>query len=44
MDRFSILVGDITTSDAEAIANAANCTLLGGSGNHESRKSHIGYV
>ena len=32
MDRFSILVGDITTSDAEAIANAANCTLLGGSG------------
>ena len=32
MDRFSILVGDITQSDAEAIVNAANCTLLGGSG------------
>lgn len=32
MDRFSILVGDITKSDAEAIVNAANCTLLGGSG------------
>lgn len=32
MKRFSILVGDITLSDAEAIANAANTTLLGGSG------------
>lgn len=32
MERFSILVGDITQSDAEAIANAANTTLLGGSG------------
>ena len=32
MDRFSILVGDITKSDAEAIVNAANTTLLGGSG------------
>lgn len=32
MDRFSILVGDITKSDADAIANAANTTLLGGSG------------
>lgn len=32
MDRFSILVGDITTSDAQAIVNAANTTLLGGSG------------
>lgn len=32
MDRFSILVGDITQSDAEAIVNAANTTLLGGSG------------
>ena len=32
MERFSILVGDITQSDAEAIVNAANTTLLGGSG------------
>ena len=32
MERFSILVGDITKSDAEAIVNAANTTLLGGSG------------
>lgn len=32
MNRFSILVGDITQSDAEAIVNAANTTLLGGSG------------
>ena len=32
MNRFSILVGDITHSDAEAIVNAANPTLLGGSG------------
>lgn len=32
MNRFSILVGDITLSDAEAIVNAANTTLLGGSG------------
>lgn len=32
MRRFSILVGDITHSDAEAIVNAANTTLLGGSG------------
>ena len=32
MDRFSILVGDLTASDAEAIVNAANPTLLGGSG------------
>lgn len=31
-ERFSILVGDITASDAEAIVNAANTTLLGGSG------------
>ena len=32
MDRFSIVVGDLTQSDAEAIVNAANRTLLGGSG------------
>ena len=32
MERFSILVGDLTRSDAEAIVNAANTTLLGGSG------------
>ena len=31
-DRFSIVVGDLTCSDAEAIVNAANTTLLGGSG------------
>ena len=29
MERFSILVGDLTCSDAEAIVNAANPTLLG---------------
>ena len=30
--RFSVVVGDITHSRAEAIVNAANTTLLGGSG------------
>ena len=32
MKRFSITVGDITQSDAEAVVNAANPSLLGGSG------------
>lgn len=32
MERFSILVGDITQSDAEAIVNAASPSLLGGQG------------
>ena len=29
MDRFAIVTGDIAASDAEAIVNAANRTLLG---------------
>ena len=32
MERFSIRVGDMPKSDAEAIVNAANTTLLGGAG------------
>ena len=32
MTRFTITVGDITQSDAEAVVNAANTSLLGGSG------------
>lgn len=32
MDRFSIIVGDITQSDAEVIVNSAHNTLLGGTG------------
>lgn len=32
MARFEIKVGDLTLSDAEAVVNAANTTLLGGGG------------